>query len=82
MKLVIDIDEAHLYLIKYKVAQGNTEFYPYVIIANGKPFPKGHWKPTGEDFSPLECSECGYVQFKKTNFCPNCGAKMESEDNE
>lgn len=37
MKLVIDIDEEHLNLIKYKVEQGNTEFTPYIIIANGKP---------------------------------------------
>lgn len=37
MKLVIDIDEEHLNLIRYKVEQGNTEFTPYVIIANGKP---------------------------------------------
>ena len=33
-----------------------------------------------------QCSECGTVHDTKTNYCPNCGAKMvepqESEDNE
>ena len=37
MLLVIDIDEEHYNYIKYKVDQGNTEFYPYVVIAKGKP---------------------------------------------
>lgn len=37
MKLVIDIDRVHLDIIKKKVEDGNTEFYPYLIIANGKP---------------------------------------------
>lgn len=37
MKLVIDIDEEHYNVIKYKVEHGNTEFTPYLIIANGKP---------------------------------------------
>lgn len=26
------------------------------------------------------CSECGETEFHATNYCPNCGAEMESED--
>ena len=44
----------------------------------------GHWIDTDEGFSPCECSECGKVEFKKSDYCPNCGAKMvepqESEE--
>lgn len=41
----------------------------------------GHWITMEEGFSPVECSECGSVQFKKTNYCPSCGARMsESEE--
>lgn len=40
----------------------------------------GHWIDTDEGFSPCECSECKSVEFKKSKFCPNCGAKMESEE--
>jgi len=39
----------------------------------------GHWRDTG---SGQECSECGEIQYgydSFRNYCPNCGAKMESE---
>ena len=41
--------------------------------------PKGKWIDMGEGFSPYECSKCGGVEFKKSKYCPNCGAKMEVE---
>lgn len=28
------------------------------------------------------CSECFHNYFKQTNYCPNCGAKMERAENE
>ena len=28
-----------------------------------------------------QCSECGTVHDTKTNYCPNCGAKMEVSEN-
>lgn len=40
----------------------------------------GHWIDTDEGFSPCECSECESVEFIKSKFCPNCGARMESEE--
>lgn len=41
----------------------------------------GYWIVMCEGFSPLECSQCASVQFKKSNYCPSCGARMsESED--
>lgn len=27
-----------------------------------------------------DCSECQEIVFEKTNYCPNCGAKMEGEE--
>lgn len=41
---------------------------------------KGHWIAMSEGFTPYECSECESVEFKKSKYCPNCGAKMEVED--
>ena len=34
------------------------------------------WTPT------YECSECHYILFgsPRTNFCPNCGAKMDTKE--
>ena len=50
------------------------------------PQPKtGQWIKTKErdDAEPLilwKCSECLTVQRLKTNYCPNCGAKMKEGD--
>ena len=47
--------------------------------------PQGEWIDTGKDpdhSHPLtaiwyRCSECGDGTNTKTNYCPNCGAKMK-----
>ena len=47
--------------------------------------PQGEWLDTGKDPShshPLtaiwyRCSECGDGTNTKTNYCPECGAKMK-----
>jgi len=45
----------------------------------------GHWIWTLEDWNKWECSECGFTKRTDVHvgigykFCPNCGAKMESE---
>ena len=38
--------------------------------------PKGKWIARGVGFTPYECSECEAVEFKKSNYCPKCGAEM------
>jgi len=52
----------------------------------------GHWEPMWYDgyadgcpvWEAWDCSECGYehngLEDTLTNYCPNCGAKMESEE--
>ena len=32
------------------------------------------------DTDRWECSECGRTEPYKENYCPNCGARMESEE--
>lgn len=43
----------------------------------------GHWK-RNETIRVTYCSECGFGQYideyRTYNYCPNCGAKMESEE--
>lgn len=29
-----------------------------------------------------QCSKCGVLRFGESNFCPNCGAKMDGERRE
>lgn len=48
----------------------------YEIIEEYKEPKTGRWIDMDEGFSPCECSECGNVEFNKTNYCPNCGVKM------
>ena len=43
---------------------------------------KGQWRcisKLGETFKGYRCSECTELVYGKTNFCPNCGCKMEME---
>lgn len=40
---------------------------------------KGNWLKTLNNRLRLECSECGTMYGVSWNFCPNCGAKMEGE---
>ena len=53
----------------------------YMAIKALEQEPKtGHWIDMDEGFSPCECSECKSVEFIKSKYCPNCGARMESEE--
>lgn len=45
----------------------------------------GHWIKTGDyctcaygSIDYVRCSECGEDSLEEGDFCPNCGAKMES----
>ena len=42
----------------------------------------GHWDSIQGYIMDIawHCSECGEFTCKKHNYCPNCGAKMESEE--
>lgn len=41
----------------------------------------GHWKPTGDHFLPYQCSACESNEEGRTNYCPNCGARMDGDGN-
>ena len=41
----------------------------------------GHWIDHQEDrWIYAKCSECETIHDTRTNYCPNCGAKMEGEE--
>lgn len=48
---------------------------PKGIIADVAPARHGRWKRYCKNLG--ECSECGEVVSVRSNYCPNCGAKMD-----
>ena len=44
----------------------------------GRKYGKEH----GEMIDAYSCEYCGYSQYYKTNFCPNCGADMREVEDE
>lgn len=55
-----------------------------VPTADVKPVKHGKWKHFGSGLNmPLYCSRCEKTfpeYFKKFDFCPNCGARMDGGD--
>ena len=47
---------------------------PKGIIDDVEPVKRGRWKRYGKNLG--ECSECGEIVSVRSNYCPNCGAKM------
>ena len=43
--------------------------------ADVAPVRHGRWKRYGKNLG--ECSECGEIVSVRSNYCPNCGAKMD-----
>lgn len=48
--------------------------------AESKDKPKGRWIDIGNEGLVFRCSLCGNKNTIESNYCPNCGAKMEVED--
>ena len=46
--------------------------------ADVAPVRHGRWKRYGKNLG--ECSECGEIVSVRSNYCPNCGAKMDGGD--
>lgn len=52
-------------------------------LADSKPVKHGHWTITeilcgiGKKRKYYRCSECYKTNVIRSNFCPNCGAKMD-----
>ena len=65
----------------YKLMYCLSERYAEKLIANDvAPVRHGRWVSV-EGGSFYECSNCGYLtDYHLSNYCPNCGAKMDKED--
>lgn len=85
MQVVINIPETAYTACKVckDVEEQETTLFGALCdaVANGTPLPKGHWTHDGSQWiNRWVCSECGSTLFyERQNYCPNCGAKMDSE---
>ena len=70
-----------------RIERGVYRQYPIENIpaADVKPVVRGKWLPTntqsneGTVYCFSCCSECGHKMATNTNYCPNCGARMEED---
>ena len=70
--------------IRYKLFENVFE---KTEVADVQPVKHGRWvrdavyvdETTGEPCLAWFCNQCGEPQMVGTNFCPNCGAKMDGE---
>ena len=53
-----------------------------IPAADVAPVVHGRWRWAGEcGFNDCYiCSECGKIAMNDSNYCPNCGAKMDKEE--
>lgn len=85
MRLIIDVPEDAIKAIE----NGNfgEKYTLYDIcgwVMNGTPLPMGHWSHDGSRWmNRFICSECEYKLFDEpTNYCPNCGCRMEGGEDD
>lgn len=48
--------------------------------ADVRPVVRGKWIDIRDDVYEIRCSVCGDANYIKTNYCPYCGAKMDTPD--
>lgn len=66
MKVLIDIDNEYLEIVRHQVEHGD-DFLPFKIIAKGTPLPKGHGRlidadavlsdPFGDTYKDIDAAE-------------------------
>ena len=57
-----------------------VEYIENLPAANVVEVKYGRWKWDGFVYdAPWQCSECGAFSEYESNYCPNCGAKMDDE---
>ena len=80
-----------VYEYEFPTASGAFDEFATVIIPNlliNLPSAQhtGRWKVSDLPKGKMKyCSECGFGQYiadeRRYGFCPNCGARMDEEDN-
>lgn len=46
---------------------------------DAEPVRHGKWREYPSADGLNQCSECGVLRFGESNYCPNCGARMDKK---
>ena len=71
--------------VKYSQEYGHVVLVCDIIYAQTVDVPErnvGKWIDVNEDGSLFKCSECGELQCCRSNYCGECGAKMDGKETE
>lgn len=86
----VNREDVKIRMIKYGFLAPDMTVTEFVEdIPSVQPQPKtGHWIPDVDRWGDIvttvngyRCSECNAFNTDKDNYCPQCGAKMEVEEN-
>ena len=73
--------------VKYTMFNSDEELQSFLNEDSYEPVRHGHWEQgyiSNEDGSisqiDFDCSVCGQANDIKSNYCPNCGAKMDEKE--
>lgn len=67
-----------LVLAAQEMCEDNIREINNIPAADVTPVVHGRWEPYRKNLG--KCSECGEVVQIRSNYCPDCGAKMDLED--
>ena len=73
----IDREAALMKLMQDGCSAKNLQSISDMPAANVAPVVHARWKRYGKNLG--ECSECGEIVSVRSNYCPNCGSKMDGE---
>ena len=80
-RLNFDTDNLDYYLLMQKIARHCVDGKPAADVVEVR---HGRWEMAPYNgVCDIRCSSCGYcpgIGFYSPNYCPNCGARMDKED--
>lgn len=68
-------------LCEYALNQKDKSITPNEIMRfpSAEPVRHGKWREYPISDGMNQCSKCGVLRFGKSNYCPNCGCRMDEE---
>ena len=80
-RLNFDTDNLDYYLLMQKIARHCVDGKPTADVVEVR---HGRWEMVPYNgVYDIRCSSCGYcpgIRFYSSNYCPNCGARMDKEN--